>query len=112
MNRKQIAAVRHIMYVANIRALKEYLIDRNSEGEKPELIVESPYANPETGLLGRYYLYWDHNRGNSLHLFFQPVTTPAKSASSTGKLCSVIAGIAVSICSTSQILMHFGLTYL
>jgi hypothetical protein len=47
---ESLAAVERIIYMANIHQLKEFLIDRNCEGQKPRLIVESPYTDPKTGL--------------------------------------------------------------
>jgi hypothetical protein len=44
------AAMDRLLYLANIRALKEFLVDRDCKGEKPKLVVESPYEVPETGI--------------------------------------------------------------
>jgi hypothetical protein len=44
------AAVERILYIANIHALKEFLVDRDCKGEKPRFMVESPYIVPETGV--------------------------------------------------------------
>jgi hypothetical protein len=44
------AAIDRILYLANIHALKEFLIDRDYKGEKPRIMVESPYTPPETGI--------------------------------------------------------------
>ena len=41
--------IKRIIYKGNINTLREYLIDRNCQGERPKLIVESPYTNPKTG---------------------------------------------------------------
>jgi hypothetical protein len=41
-----ITAVVRMIYIANIHTLKEFLVDRNCEGEKPRIIVESPYTRP------------------------------------------------------------------
>jgi hypothetical protein len=41
--------VEPIMYVANIHALKEFMMDRNCQGEKPRFMTESTAINPETG---------------------------------------------------------------
>jgi hypothetical protein len=50
-NRQEtMAAMVRILYLANIHALKEFLIDRDCKGEKPRLMVESPYTPPETGI--------------------------------------------------------------
>ena len=43
------------------------------------------------------YLSWDDCRRNSFHLLFTPVTSPAKPASNTGELGSVLAAVAVAI---------------
>jgi hypothetical protein len=37
--------------MANIHALNEFLINGKCEGQKPRLIVESPYTDPKTGLI-------------------------------------------------------------
>jgi hypothetical protein len=59
------------------------------------------------------HFYWDHYRGrNSLHLFFDPVTTPTIPASRTSKWCSILTRVAVSIFIVSQILMYSALTCL
>src|SRR5919199_339969 len=51
-NRQEsLAAVERMIYMANIHQLKEFLIDRNCEGQKPRLMVESPYTDPNTGLI-------------------------------------------------------------
>jgi hypothetical protein len=47
------------------------------------------------------YLYWDYYRRNSLHLLFNPVTSPAKSASKARESCSVFAGVTVCIFNVS-----------
>lgn len=50
-NRQETAAyIMRQIYMENIQSLKEFLVDRVSKGEKPRLIVESPYTYPETGL--------------------------------------------------------------
>lgn len=50
-NREEaLAAFERILYLVNIRALKEFLVDREGKGKKPELIVASPYTPPETGI--------------------------------------------------------------
>jgi hypothetical protein len=48
---ESLAAVERMIYMANIYQLKEFLIDRNCEGQKPRLMVESPYSDPKTGLI-------------------------------------------------------------
>jgi hypothetical protein len=48
---ESLAAVERMIYMANIHQLKEFVIDRNCEGEKPRLMVESPYTDPNTGLI-------------------------------------------------------------
>jgi hypothetical protein len=51
-NRQEsLAAVERMIYMANIHQLKEFLIDSNCEGQKPRLMVESPYTDPNTGLI-------------------------------------------------------------
>jgi len=51
-NRQEsLAAVERMIYMANIHQLKEFLTDRNCEGQKPRLMVESPYTDPNTGLI-------------------------------------------------------------
>jgi hypothetical protein len=51
-NRQEaLAATERMIYMANIHALNEFLIDGNCEGQKPRLIVESPYTDPKTGLI-------------------------------------------------------------
>ena len=37
-----------LVFLVNIEALKEFAIYRNFEGEKPQLIVSSPYKMPDT----------------------------------------------------------------
>ena len=46
-----VAQIERWIYMANIITLREYLIDRNCQGERPKLIVASPYTDPETGLI-------------------------------------------------------------
>src|SRR5919202_5324705 len=48
---QSLAAVERMIYMANIHQLKEFLIDENCEGQKPRLMVESPYTDPNTGLI-------------------------------------------------------------
>ena len=48
---ESLAAVERMIYMANIHALNEFLIDESYEGQKPRLIVESPYTDPKTGLI-------------------------------------------------------------
>ena len=43
------AEIEFAIYQGNIIRLKEYLIDRNCQGERPKLIVSSPHTDPETG---------------------------------------------------------------
>jgi hypothetical protein len=51
-NRQEsLAAVERMIYMANTHQLKEFVMDRNCEGEKPRLMVESPYTDPNTGLI-------------------------------------------------------------
>jgi hypothetical protein len=51
--------------MANIHVLKEYLIDRNCQGEKPELVVEWSYTDPETGLTeDRAYLAYNEPKNH------------------------------------------------
>lgn len=45
------AEFNELIYAVNVRHLKDFLIDRNGKGEKPDLIVESPYTDPRTGLI-------------------------------------------------------------
>jgi hypothetical protein len=50
-NREEaMAAMERTLYMANIHALKVFLIDRNCEGEKPRLIVESAYTDAKIGI--------------------------------------------------------------
>ena len=50
-NRQEtMAAMVRILYLANIHALRTFLVDRDCQGEKPRLMVESPYTPPETGI--------------------------------------------------------------
>ena len=44
--------VENCLYKANIENLKEFLVDRKGQGEKPRLIVSTAYKNPKTGKLG------------------------------------------------------------
>ena len=37
-----------LVFLVNIKALKEFAIDRNFEDEKPQWIVSSPYKMPDT----------------------------------------------------------------
>ena len=54
------AAVLQTIYMSNVNELKEFLIDRNSKGERPNLIISAPVTNPETKLMeDRYFMPQD-----------------------------------------------------
>ena len=52
---ESLAAVERVICMVNIRQL-EFLIDSNCEGQKPRLMVGSPYTDPNTGLIDRIYV--------------------------------------------------------
>ena len=56
--------------MSNVNELKEFLIDRNSKGERPNLIISAPVTNPETKLMeDRYFMPQDpevQSRGTRL----------------------------------------------
>jgi|SRR5919197_5353006 hypothetical protein len=51
------AAMEGYLKIINVKQLKEFLIDRDCQGKKPELMVHSPYMDPESGITDdRVYL--------------------------------------------------------
>ncbi|HEY7570595.1 MAG TPA: hypothetical protein VH796_04420 [Nitrososphaeraceae archaeon] len=57
---------KHLLYLCVIKSLKEFLIERNCEGKKPEIIVSSPYETDYGTTEDRVYLPYNEPKNRQV----------------------------------------------